>query len=500
MQQDNLFAAVDLGSNSFRMEIGLLENGRLRRLDYLKETVRQGSGLDSERQLSLHAMQQGWDCLARFGERIAAFHPAQVRAVATQTLREARNRDVFLVQANQALGFPIEVITGREEARLIYLGVSHLLPDSAERRLVVDIGGGSTEIILGQGHLPQKVASYRLGSVSWSLKHFTQGWSAAAFKAAEIAAQAILEETLSDFPRSGWDQAYGSSGTVGAVADILLAHGRSNGTISRENLDWLLEKLLRAKQPLQLRLEGLKDDRRTVIAGGLAVLRAVFDLLDIGQMQPAQGALRHGALFDLMDRDKPDTDVRDRMIGWLASHFGADAAHGQRVAKAAETLLRQGWGSEMLDAPQEKDALRQVRWAALVHEIGMQISHSDHHKHGAYILENTDLQGFTVAELHRLGLMVLGQRGKLRKLGDALEDPRFVLQLMALRLAVVLCHARREPDLRDVELANTASALKLQLTVPSSWESRFPQSMHLLREESVAWHKVGVELELGLAP
>lgn len=500
MQQENLFAAVDLGSNSFRMEIGLLEKGRLRRLDYLKETVRQGSGLDSERQLSLHAMQQGWDCLARFGERIAAFHPAQVRAVATQTLREARNRDVFLAQANRALGFPIEIITGREEARLIYLGVSHLLPDSAERRLVVDIGGGSTEIILGQGHAPQKVASYRLGSVSWSQKHFAQGWSATAFKAAEIAAQAILEEALNDFPRSGWDQAYGSSGTAGAVADILLAHGRSDGTISRENLDWLLEKLLRAKQPQQLRLEGLKDDRRTVIAGGLAVLRAVFDLLDIGQMQPAQGALRHGALFDLMDRDQPDTDVRDRMVGWLASHFGADAAHGQRVATAAETLLRQAWDGDMLGAPQQQDALRQVRWAALVHEIGIQISHSDHHKHGAYILENTDLQGFTVAELHRLGLMVLGQRGKLRKLGDALEEPRFVLQLLALRLAVVLCHARRDPDLRGLQLVNARPSPRFRLALPSSWESRFPQSLHLLREECVAWHKVGVALELGLAP
>jgi exopolyphosphatase/guanosine-5'-triphosphate,3'-diphosphate pyrophosphatase len=172
MQTRSLYAAIDLGSNSFRLEIGQMDLGQLRRVEYIKETVRQGNGLDADRNLTLEAMERGWECLARFGERIAGFKPSQVRAVATQTLREARNRDVFLAKAKQILGFPIEVIAGREEARLIYLGVSHLLPQSAERRLVVDIGGRSTEMILGQHETASTLESYRVGSVGWSMKYF----------------------------------------------------------------------------------------------------------------------------------------------------------------------------------------------------------------------------------------------------------------------------------------------------------------------------------------
>ena len=224
MEPKSLFAAIDLGSNSFRLEIGRLEAGHLRRVEYIKETVHQGSGLDAERNLTDEAIERGLACLARFAERIAGFRPAHVRAVATQTLREARNRDAFLAQARKILGFPIEVIAGREEARLIYLGVSHLLPDSDERRLVVDIGGRSTELILGQGHVATTLESYRVGSVAWSIKHFPGAlWTLEAFRSAEIAAKAVLDETISLYPRSSWDRAYGSSGTIGAVADALEA-------------------------------------------------------------------------------------------------------------------------------------------------------------------------------------------------------------------------------------------------------------------------------------
>lgn len=499
MQTKNLFAAVDLGSNSFRLEIGRLENGHLRRVQYLKETVRQGNGLDADRNLTEEAMQRGWACLARFGERIAGFRPAHVRAVATQTLREARNRDVFLAQARKILGFPIEVIAGREEARLIYLGVSHLLPDSQERRLVVDIGGRSTEIILGQAHLPQTLESYRVGSVAWSMKYFPSGqWTAAAFKTAEIAAKAILDEALSHYPRSRWDQAYGSSGTIGAVADALQANGWPTGTITPEALDWLKEKLTKAQRPENLRLEGIKDDRRPVLGGGLAVLRAVFDLLQIEEMHPAQGALRHGALFDLIDRENPTTDVRTRMIEWLARHFGADTAQGERVARTATQLYEQAMTGPGTDEDKQR-SLRKLQWAAQVHEIGMQISHSDYHKHGAYILENTDLQGFTVDELQRLGLLVLGHRGKLRKLEDPIDDPVFVQQLLALRLAVILCHARREPDLQGIQLQRNPPSLAYQLILPIGWENQYPQSMHLLHEECIAWQKSPWRLNLRLA-
>ena len=226
MQTHSLYAAIDLGSNSFRLEIGQMDAGQLRRVEYIKETVRQGNGLDSERNLSEDVMARGWECLARFSERIADFQPHQVRAVATQTLREARNRDVFLAKAKQILGFPIEVIAGREEARLIYLGVSHLLPQSDERRLVVDIGGRSTEMILGQHETASTLESYRVGSVAWSMKYFPEGlWTPQAFKAAEIGALAVLDEAHSLFNSQHWDKCYGSSGTVGAVSDILTQAG-----------------------------------------------------------------------------------------------------------------------------------------------------------------------------------------------------------------------------------------------------------------------------------
>ena len=490
MQAKNLFAAIDLGSNSFRLEIGRLESGHLRRVEYIKETVRQGNGLDAERNLTDEAMARGWACLARFGERIAGFRPSHIRAVATQTLREARNREVFLSQARKTLGFPIEVITGREEARLIYLGVSHLLPDSDERRLVVDIGGRSTEMILGQNHAPQTLESYRVGSVAWSMKYFANGqWTTEAFRTAEIAAKAVLDEALSHYPRTAWDQAYGSSGTIGAVADALHVNGWPQDVITREALDWLVEKLIKAQRVENLRLEGIKDDRRPVIGGGLAVLRAIFDLLQIEEMRPAQGALRHGALFDLIDRENPQTDVRTRMIDWLAKHFGADLAHGDRVARTAIQLFGQMTEADNPSDADENRSLRKLQWAAKVHEIGMLISHSDCHKHGAYILENTDLQGFTVDELHRLGLLVLGHRGKLRKLEDQIDDPVFVQQLLALRLAVILCHARREPDLQGVVLHKVAHSASFELEIPQDWLLQYPQSAHLLREECLAWQK-----------
>ncbi len=496
MQTKNLFAAIDLGSNSYRLEIGRLENGHLRRVEYIKETVRQGNGLDAERNLTDDAMQRGLACLARFAERIAGFRPAQVRAVATQTLREARNRDAFLTQARKTLGFPIEVIAGREEARLIYLGVSHLLPDSDERRLVVDIGGRSTELILGQGHVAKTLESYRVGSVAWSIKHFPGAqWTLEAFRSAEIAAKAVLDDTISLYPRSSWDRAYGSSGTIGAVADALEANGWPAGLITREALDWLLDKLVKAQRPDNLRLEGLKEDRRPVIGGGLAVLRAVFDLLSIDEMRPAQGALRQGALFDLLDRENPNTDVRSRMIDWLATHFGSDKSQAQRVAATALQLF-DPIAERVGDALSLQRARRKLQWAAQVHEIGMQISHSDYHKHGAYILENTDLLGFTVDELRRLGLLVLGHRGKLRKLDDPLDDPIFVAQLLALRLAVVLCHARRDPELQGLTLELAADSASFSVVVPEGWAQQYPQSAHLLREECVAWNKTPWRLSL----
>ena len=303
MPTDTLLAAVDLGSNSFRLEIGRVDAGRLQRVEYLKETVRLGGGLDANGCLSPAAMAPALACLARFGARLAGFVPAQVRAVATQTLREARNPDEFLAPARQALGFPIEVISGDEEARLIYQGAAHGLPASGERRLVVDIGGRSTELAVGKDTTPLHVESCPLGSVAWSMRFFASGeLSALAFEQAEIAAAAVLGEAARASTRAGWDQAYGCSGTIDAVAGALAAAGRAPapGAIDRAGLLWLRKKLLEAGHAERIRLAGIRDNRKPVIAGGLAVLRAVFELLDIGHMRYASGALRQGVLYGLM--------------------------------------------------------------------------------------------------------------------------------------------------------------------------------------------------------
>jgi exopolyphosphatase / guanosine-5'-triphosphate,3'-diphosphate pyrophosphatase len=491
MQDGTLLAAIDLGSNSFRLEIGRLDHGHVQRVEYIKETVRQGNGLDSERNLSIEAMQRGWDCLARFSERLGGFKRHQVRAVATQTLREARNRDVFIAKADQLLGFPIDVISGREEARLIYIGVAHLLPQSSERRLVIDIGGRSTELILGRGYSSQRTESYRLGSIAWSMKYFDNGkLSAANFERAKIAAQAILDEAVSGFNQQHWDVAYGSSGTIGAVADILAAKGYSATSITSEGLQWLYESLIRTGHIDKVVLTGLKEDRRSVIGGGVAILRALFDLLDLKELAVAEGALRQGLLFDLVNREDADTDVRSASINRLASKFNADAAQSSRVAAATAHFLQ----PLVQAAPkaQQERLLRKARWAAQVHEIGARIAHSDYHKHGAYILDNADAPGFAQTELHRLSLLVYGHRGKLKKLTETLEDADFLSQLVALRLAVIICHARRAPDLQDLSIQPIEGGYQLATTV--AWQQAYPQSIHLLLEESAAWTKIGMRL------
>ena len=491
MQNGTLLAAVDLGSNSFRLEIGLYEHGRIQRVDYLKETVRQGNGLDREHNLSLEAMQRGWDCLARFAERLADFPRARVRAVATQTLREARNRDVFLHRGSELLGHPIDVISGPEEARLIYQGVARLLPQSDEKRLVVDIGGRSTELILGQRFRPEAVASFRVGSVAWSSRYFPQGqFTQQAFATAEIAAKAVLDEALSTYRPDTWDVAYGSSGTIGAVGDMLTAAGFSPGELTLEGLDWLRERLLRAQSADKVRLEGLKDDRRAVIGGGLSILRALFDLLEIRSMQVAQGALRQGALYDMLDRELPETDLRTSTVQGLVQSFAVDRDQAQRVAAVAGQLFAQSLPEH------EGTGARKLGWAAQLHEIGCRISHSDYHRHGAYILDNTDVAGFAQHELHRLGALVLGHRGKVRKIEADLGDTLFAVQLLCLRLAVILCHARRDPDLHGLTLGLDGS--RFSLRARTGWAASYPQSAYLLREEIEAWQRTGWELDVQL--
>ncbi|TDQ44685.1 Ppx/GppA phosphatase family protein [Tepidicella xavieri] len=493
MQNGTLLAAVDLGSNSFRLEIGRYDSGHIERVEYLKEVVRQGSGLDEEKNLSLAAMERGWECLARFAERLHGFKKNQVRAVATQTLREARNRDVFLRKAQQILGFAIDVISGHEEARLIYQGVSHLLPQSEERRLVIDIGGRSTEVILGQGYTPIRMESYRLGSVAWSTRYFPRNqFTAPMLRTAVIAAKAVLDEALETFPRAEWQVAYGSSGTMGAVADILATHGFPAGMITKPGLDWMTERMLRAGNVDELRLDGLKEDRRPVLAGGISVLHALFELFEMDAILRAEGALRQGALYDLIDRDNDQTDVRERTVRWLADRFTTDKAQAARVSAVATQLFAQVATADPLNGRYSQ----KLEWAARLHEIGTHISHADAHRHGAYILDHVDAPGFSLPELHRMSQLVLGQRGKLKKLEAELADELFAKQLMCLRLAVLLCHARKDPDIGALRLQYKSRQFKL--TAVPGWAKQFPQSAWLLEEEALAWQKTDWRLVLDL--
>ncbi len=484
MQNGTLLAALDLGSNSFRLEIGRYDSGHIERVEYRKEVVRQGSGLDEDKNLNLAAMERGWDCLARFAERLQGFRKQQVRAVATQTLREARNRHDFLHKAQLILGFPIDVISGHEEARLIYQGVSHLLPQSDEKRLVFDIGGRSTEVILGQGYTASRMESYRLGSVAWSTRYFPRGQvSASMLKTAVIAAQAVLDEAVETFPQSEWIVVYGASGTVGAVCDMLHANGFEAGVITRTGLDWLIEKMLRAGHTDNLKLEGLKDDRRPVLAGGLSVLQALFDTLALQQIHRAEGALRQGALYDLIDRGNDQTDVRERTVRWLGERFSIDKAQAQRVSVVATRLFAQIAKNDPLSGRYSQ----KLQWAARLHEIGTHISHADAHHHGAYILEHVDAPGFSLPEQHRIGQLLLGQRGKLRKLDAVLDEELFAKQLICLRLAVVLCHARKDPDIEALRFQYKSR--QFRLTAEPGWSRQYPQSAWLLEEEALAWQK-----------
>ena len=505
MQNGTRLAAIDIGSNSFRLEIGRVDHGQIHRSEYLKDTVRLGNGLDSARNLTPEAMQRGWDALARFGERLAGFERSQVRAVATQTLREARNRDEFLLRARTVLGFGIDVIPGREEARLIYQGVAHLLPQGessdAERRLVIDIGGRSTELILGQKLKALVTESYRVGSVAWSMKYFPQGqFTAGAFRTAEIAAQALLDDALGSYTRDRWDVAYGASGTIGAVGDVLAAAGGAPGVVTREGLDWLLDRLLKAGSADKLRIEGMREDRKAVIGGGVSVLRALFELLRIDHMKVAAGALRHGVLYELLERDEGVADLRTTTVERLAARFDTDAAQSVRVEDAASALFVQLVPEARGGATTSRSgrSLRKLQWAARLHEIGMQISHSDYHKHGAYILDHADAPGFAVNEMHALSQLVLGHRGKLRKIEPALDEPSFAAQLLALRLAVILCHAHREPELAALGV-EAAGPRGFAVRCSADWCERFPQSAHLLREEVLAWQKTPWRLTLAVA-
>jgi len=490
-------AAVDMGSNSFRLEIGELADGRYRRIDYLKETVRLGAGLDADGVLTDEAAARGLACLARFAKRLDGYRSEQVRAVATQTLREARNRDQFLARARDALGLPIEVISGREEARLIYAGVARLQP-SDETRLVVDIGGRSTEMILGRGPKPLRAESFQVGSVSLSMRYFEDGrFTTAAFRAAQVAAAAELEEAFEPFGARHWREALGSSGTVGAVAQLLDANKVGDGRITPAGLRWLMERCLEAGRVDKLALAGLKDERRPVIGGGIAILYTLATKFGIDTLVPARGALRQGVIFDLDERQRAagpqpsGHDIREASVLELQRRFGIDTEQADRVGRVAARLYAEAMPRA------DDDSRRELRWACALHEIGMMVSHHDHHRHSAYLLAHVDAAGFSQSQLRRIADLVLAQRGGLRKVEARLADDDYAWQVLALRLGVIHCHARAATGEADIDLRRDGD--KARLLFAPGWTDDHPSTLHLLREEADAWNKVG-RISVGLGP
>lgn len=494
----SLLAAIDLGSNSFRLEIGRLDSGHIQRVEYLKEAVRQGGDLDEDRNLTSESIERGIRCLARFGERLQGFEPKHVRAVATQTLREANNRELFLRLAKKALGFDVEVISGAEEARLIYQGVSRFLPQSDERRMVLDIGGRSTEFILGQGFKSIHTASLHVGSVAWSLKHFGRGeFTENAFARAEIAAESIFDTLGVNFSHRHWDIAYGASGTVGAIADVLTQYGRPVDTITKEGLYWLREELLRAKHVDRLRLLGLKEERKAVIAGGLSITLGVFDFLKIETLNVAKGALRHGLLYDMLTLENEMVDLRNASVQRLARKFDVNETQAKTVAEVAGKLYEKITEPIYFATGERESHARKLYWASLLHEIGGMVSPIDAHLHGAYILDHAQPPGFAQSELHCLSLLILGHKGKLKRLEADFSNRMFVMQLACLRLAVILCHARLMPNLRGIQISAAYNTIKL--TLPKTWPEKYPQSYYLLDEELLAWQKTNWLMEVTVA-
>jgi len=511
---DAPLAAIDMGSNSFRLEIGQMLGGTYRRIDYLKESVRLGAGLDGHGLLTDEASERGLACLRRFAQRLGgpnglpALAPMQVRAVATQTLREAKNRDAFLLQAQAALGQPIEVISGREEARLIYSGVVHLQPSNVPR-LVVDIGGRSTEMILGRGLNPLQAESFAVGCVSLTLQHFPEGHlSAKAFRAAQVAAGAELEEGLEPFAPQHWREALGSSGTAGAVSQVLAANAIDNGVITPEGLRWLIERCVRAGHIDRLELPGLKDERRAVFAGGLALLYTLAAQFGIQALRPARGALRQGVIIDLHERHAAlrtpgraarkgaaGGDIRDASVRGLQRRFAVNTAQAARVRRVATALYANVALEDGADDGIHGESDRELGWACDLHEIGMMVSHHDHHRHSAYLLGNADAAGFSQSQQRHLAAMVLGQRGGLRKIETALTQRAFTHQVLALRLAVIKCHARRSVDSNALRLERNARGVHLRFT--PEWAGAHPRTVYLLQQEALAWARSGV-LELTL--
>ena len=501
MDTDNLeplpegsqLAAIDLGSNSFHLLIAKIEHGEMRPVEVLAEKVQLGAGLEKGR-LSDEAIERGLDCLSRFAQLLERVEPQRLRVVGTNALRVAKNRRAFTKPAGKILGTKVEVIYGREEARLVYLGVAHTLADDARSRLVVDIGGGSTEFIIGERFEPRQLESLQMGCVSYARKCFPKGKiSKSHYRQAYDRACLETSHIRHGYHRGRWEECVGSSGTLNAIETIIVENGWGESGISREGLAQLEKRLLKFKTMDDIKVEGLAPQRRNVILPGLAITSALFDVLGIEHMRTSKGALREGVIYDLMGRLTHE-DVRERTVNALMQRYAVDVDTADIVERRALTLfagVRVNWQLAT-------DQWELLHWLARTHEIGMAISHKHFNRHSAYLLRNADLPGFSQEEQEQLAVLAQGQRGKLS--GDLFADIvdtelnqiRYLLTIV--RLAVCFKYVERLSLMPDFTI--TAEENALTLGFPQDWLEQHPLTAQELELEQHALAKIGINLKI----
>ena len=476
-----MFAAVDLGSNSFRLHIGVHDGERIRIVNSAREPVRLGAGLDSRGNLSQKAIQNALACLHRFSQVLRATPLSAVRVVATNTVRVAKNAASFVPQFEKAIGYPIEVISGEEEGRLIYMGVASTLNAPAERRLVIDIGGGSTELVLGHGHEIEEVESFSIGTVPVARRFFnTDRITATAFDEAVLAARSVFEDGLGPFHPKFWDLAYGSSGTMRTLADVIELNALGDGQLSLKSLLALRDILIASGRASRITLDGIRAERIAVILGGLPVLIGLMEELRVKSLQPIEAGLRMGVLWDLYLRERKK-DRRQESIRRFMKRFGVDEARAAKASANALAFYRQLSGE---NGPLE----RLLGWAGRIHEVGMAVSHTGFHKHGAYLALHADLPGFTSQEQHILSILVLAQKGNLRKVQDALAESEIAKAILALRLGTIFMHARIDPAIETTRLRLRA---RIELDIARHVLATHPTLSHWLSKEQAAWEEAG---------
>ncbi|MDF2447372.1 MAG: ppx [Moraxellaceae bacterium] len=494
--ETGLLAAVDLGSNSFHLAVARMDHGQLRLVTALSEKVQLAAGLDDRNRLTDEAQERALGCLSRFAEHLQGVAPQHLRVVGTNALRVARNARAFASRAEQILDHPLEIIAGREEARLIYVGVSQTLAGQG-RRLVVDIGGGSTEFIIGESHEPLATESLHMGCVTYALRHFPDGTLSP--KAMERAITAARQEILgikAQYQDLGWSTAVGSSGTIKAVQQVQQQLGLAapDERITRNGLQEIQRQLLKLSHVSEIDMPGLKDDRKAILPAGLAILLGVFEELGLETMEYSDGALREGVLFDMLGRFRHE-DIRDHSMQALLSRYNVDKAQAGRVADTAMALFLQA--AERLVLNEQDGEL--LRWAALGHETGAAISHSSFHRHGAYILRHSDMPGFSRQVQESLALLVGAHRRKIKPelYNEIMETGGLtLLRLCALlRLAVRLHHSRSREPLPEIRLV--ADDMRFELYFPTGWLAAHPLTREDLAGEADVFATVGLKLHCG---